>query len=92
MDLAAQLGWIATFLFTVCYIPQIVTTLRTKTVRGLSFSLLFIQFIANIVALWYATLIVQPPLQIKYVLGILFLLFCMGVYLHVFYKHDKKKS
>ena len=56
------LGWLATFLFTVCFIPQIIKTLKTKTVEGLSFWLLFIQFVANIIALWYASLIAQPPL------------------------------
>ncbi|MSU73611.1 PQ-loop repeat-containing protein [Candidatus Kaiserbacteria bacterium] len=80
---ALSLGWLATFLFTVCYIPQIIKTFKTKSVEGLSFALLFIQFVANIVALWYATLINQPPLIIKYVLGILFLIICMGVYIHV---------
>ena len=84
MITASFLGWVATFLFTVCYIPQIVKTIRTKTVEGLSFWLLFIQFVANIVALWYAALINQPPLQVKYVLGLVFLALCMVVYIRVF--------
>jgi len=83
MTLALFLGWTATFLFTVCYIPQIIKTLKTNSTEGLSFWLLFIQFLANIVALWYATLILQPPLQIKYVLALLFLALCMGVYIKV---------
>ena len=62
MESAAALGWIATVLFTICYIPQIVKTTRTKSVEGLSFLLLFLQFVGNIVAFWYATLIAQPPL------------------------------
>ena len=37
VELASILGWIATFLFTVCYIPQIVKTYRTRTVEGVSF-------------------------------------------------------
>jgi len=64
MSAADILGWTATMLFTVCYIPQIIKTYKTKTVEGLSFRLLFISVIANIVALWYAILIKQPPLQI----------------------------
>ncbi len=83
MITAPLLGWIATILFTVCYIPQILKTLKTRSVQGLSFWLLFLQFIANIVALWYASLIHQPPLQIKYVLALVFLLLCMGVYIRV---------
>ncbi len=80
---AATLGWIATILFTICYIPQIIKTQKTKTVEGLSFSLLFIQFVANIIALWYATLIKQPPLQFKYTMALIFLAICIGVYIRV---------
>ena len=88
MTLTAILGWTATFLFTVCYIPQIIKTARTKTVEGLSLALLSIQFIANIVALWYASRIAQPPLQIKYSLGLVFLLICIVLYLRVL-NHNK---
>lgn len=89
MSTASLLGWVATFLFTICYVPQIVKTLRSKSVEGLSFLLLFIQFIANIIALWYASLIDQPPLQVKYVLGILFLVLCIGAYVRVLYYTTK---
>lgn len=80
MQLPEILGWIATFLFTVCYIPQIYKTAKSKTVDGLSFWLLFISFIANIIALWYATLIQQRPLQIKYVGALIFLTICLFLY------------
>ncbi|MDP3710180.1 MAG: PQ-loop repeat-containing protein, partial [bacterium] len=73
MDLTSVLGWTATILFTICYVPQIIKNHKTKTVEGLSFLLLFISFIANIVALWYATLIRQLPLQTKYILALTFL-------------------
>jgi len=86
MQLAGTLGWTATILFTICYIPQIFKTYRTKTVDGLSFRLLFISFLANIIALWYATLIEQPPLQIKYVLAIVFVGACIYLYLRVHFK------
>ncbi len=72
MELTATLGWVATTLFTICYIPQIVKTARTNTVDGLSFWLLFISLIANMVALWYAARIAQTPLIVKYVGGIIF--------------------
>ena len=90
MELAPILGWIATFLFTICYIPQIIKTAKTQTVDGLSFLLLFIQFVGNIVALWYATLISQKPLQVKYVLALVFLAICIGLYLQV--RNRQKKS
>ncbi len=92
MELAQVLGYIATALFTVCYIPQLIKTYKTGTVEGLSFLLLFISFIANIVALWYATLIEQPPLQIKYVFAMIFLAACIGLYLHTYRKSTLKLS
>jgi uncharacterized protein with PQ loop repeat len=83
MEFSAMLGWTATFLFMICYIPQIIKTARSKTVDGLSFWLLFISFIANIVALWYATLIKQPPLQIKYIGALIFIAICLYLYWRV---------
>src|SRR3989338_1206049 len=87
MRLSETLGCIATIFFTVCYIPQIIKTAKTKTVEGLSFLLLFIQFIANIIALWYATLINQSPLVVKYILGLLFLAICITLYIKVKLNH-----
>ena len=83
MELSQIVGWIATFLFTICYIPQIIKTYKTKTVEGLSFWLLLLQFMGNIIALWYATLIAQTPLQVKYVLALIFLSICLGLYMVV---------
>ncbi len=92
MQLADILGWTATTLFTLCYIPQIIKTAKTKTVDGLSFWLLFISFIANIVALGYATLIEQPPLQIKYTLALGFLAVCLYLYLKIHFSKTKKSA
>lgn len=79
--LANILGWTATVLFTLCYVPQIIVTLKQKTTKGLSFWMIAIQFIANIIALVYATLISQAPLQIKYILALVFLSVCIFTYL-----------
>ncbi len=92
MDFTQVLGWIATALFTICYIPQIIKTYKTNTVGGLSFLFLFISFLANIIALWYATLIFQPPLQIKYILAMLFLVVCIGLYAGVWRKKNEEKK
>lgn len=78
--MAETLGWIATTLFVSCYIPQIIKTYKSKTVDGLSIWLLAISFVANIVALAYATLIHQPPLQIKYILSLVFVGVCLYLY------------
>jgi MtN3 and saliva related transmembrane protein len=86
MQLSDILGWIAAILFAICYLPQIVKTYRTKTVEGLSFGLLFLSFIANIIALWYAILIKQPCLQFKYAIAMLFLAICIYMYLRIWFK------
>ena len=82
--MANILGWIATGLFTICFIPQIIKTIRAKTVEGLSILFLLISFVANIIALIYATLIHQSPLQIKYILAIILEGICIGLYLKTY--------
>jgi MtN3 and saliva related transmembrane protein len=84
--IAQTLGWVATFLFTAAYVPQIIKTLKTKTLDGVSIFLFLIQFVANIVALTYATLIHQVPLQTKYTLALIIL----GVVLVVFFTVKRK--
>lgn len=74
------LGWIATILFTICYIPQIVKISRSKKIDGVSETFFVIQCIANSVALIYAIQIGQWPLEVKYVLGILFVSAVLFVY------------
>jgi uncharacterized protein with PQ loop repeat len=68
------LGWTATIMFTACYIPQMVKTIQSGTVDGLSVSLFVIQLAANLVALAYAILIAQPALVVKYALAIVMLM------------------
>lgn len=92
MELSSLLGWTATILFTICYIPQIIKTYRTKTVEGLSFLLLFISFVANIIALWYALLINQPPLQIKYILGMIFIAICLYLYWRILRQQKNRET
>ena len=70
MPIDQVLGWIATIMFTVCYIPQVIKTIKSGTIDGVSISLFVIQFLANIVALIYALLIGQPALIVKYALAI----------------------
>ena len=70
MPIDQILGWVATVMFTVCYIPQVIKTIKSGTIDGVSISLFAIQFLANIVALIYALLIGQPALIVKYALAI----------------------
>ena len=90
MELAQWLGWTATTLFTACYIPQIIKTRKTGTIEGLSFFLLGISFVANIVAFCYAMLISQRPLQVKYTLALIVLSFALYEYYKIF-KRDRLK-
>jgi uncharacterized protein with PQ loop repeat len=67
------LGWTATILFTICYVPQVIKTIRCRSVDGVSVWLFIIQMVANFVALGYAVLIGQPALVVKYALAIVML-------------------
>ncbi|MBS3127539.1 PQ-loop repeat-containing protein [Candidatus Woesearchaeota archaeon] len=88
MDLAQILGWIATFLFSIMIIPQMIKTIRTKDTSGVSLLLFIIFLIANIIALAYAILISQPPLIIKYVIAILTTI----AYIIIFFVYYTKKE
>ncbi len=89
MDLASLLGWIATFLFSVMLIPQILKTIKTKDTSGVSLLLFVIYFIANVIALIYAFLISQPPLIIKYILALITTIIYLTLY-GVYFTRKKK--
>ncbi len=84
-QLAQILGWVATTLFSIALIPQIVKTLKRKSTEGVSVWLFIIFLVANIIALFYALLISQLPLIIKYILGILESVFYIIVFV-IYYK------
>lgn len=89
MDIAQILGWIATILFSIMIIPQMIKTLKSKDTHGVSLLLFVIFLIANIIALTYAIMISQSPLIIKYALAIL----TTVVYIIIFlYYYSKKKK
>jgi len=79
-DLAQTLGWIATILFSIMIVPQMIKTLNTKKVDGVSLSLFVIYLIANIIALIYALLINQMPLIIKYEIAIMTTVFYIAIF------------
>lgn len=87
MDLSQILGWIATFLFTIMFIPQVLTTLKNRCVKNVSLSMFVLGFIANIIALIYSIMIDQPPLQIKYLISLI----VIGIYLVIYFKIGNKK-
>jgi uncharacterized protein with PQ loop repeat len=78
---AAILGWVATGLFTLMLFPQIVKTLKIKKAEQVSGSQYVMCLIANIIALAYSIMIAQPPLMVKYVLGIIISTAYLVIYL-----------
>ena len=88
MDITQILGWTATVLFSIMVIPQIIKTIRLKDTNGVSLMLFIIYLIANIIALFYAVLITQPPLIIKYVVAIDTTL----IYIGLFYVYRKRAN
>ncbi len=80
MDISQVLGWIATFLFSIMIIPQMIKTIKSKDTSGVSLLLFIIFLVANIIALIYAILISQSPLIIKYSIAI----FSTAIYLAIF--------
>ncbi|HLC19392.1 MAG TPA: PQ-loop repeat-containing protein [Candidatus Nanoarchaeia archaeon] len=86
MDIAQILGWIATFLFSVMVIPQIIKTIKSKDTNGVSLLLFIIYLIANVIALIYAMMIAQPPLIIKYIIAIITTIIYIGIFWHYYSK------
>ena len=60
------LGWTATIIFNTTLLPQIVKSLKTKNIEGVSVGTIWLIFFGNIVAWCYAYMIKQPPLLFKY--------------------------
>lgn len=87
MELSQALGYIATILFSIMYLPQIVKTLRIKSVKEISLPMFILGFIANIIALWYAILINQTPLIVKYTIA----LGVLGIYIIIYLKLRGRK-
>lgn len=87
MDIAQILGWIATILFSIMIIPQIIKTIKLKDTKGVSLLLFIIFLIANMIALIYAMLINQIPLIIKYSIAITTTIFYIGLF--IYYKRKE---
>lgn len=58
------LGYIATFLINIAYVPQVVKTIRTKNVEGLSLVMFAILILAGILWIIYGVLLDSLPLII----------------------------
>jgi uncharacterized protein with PQ loop repeat len=78
-------GWLNMILFSIVVVPQIIKTIKTKKIDGVSIGVYFLLVIANIDAFVYATLIQQIPLQVKYIFGLLTSL----LYIFIYFKHKR---
>ena len=87
MELAQLLGWVATFLFSVMIIPQMIKTIKLKDTSGVSLLLFITYLIANTVALIYAFMIHQTPLIIKYIIAIITTVVYLALY-RAYYKRS----
>ncbi len=90
-DFIQILGWIATFLFSIMIIPQMVKTYRSKDTSGVSLLMFIIFLIANIIALTYALFIKQFPLIVKYIIALVTTIIYLILYA-VFYQRKKKTA
>lgn len=68
-DMSEIFGWIGTVLFTICYIPQIAKTYRTKDVKDVSLNMWLIQWVAYASCWIYAYSIKAYPMLTGYSLG-----------------------
>ncbi len=91
MEIAQILGWIATFLFSIMVIPQMIKTIKSKDTSGVSLLLFIIFLVANIIALIYAIMISQPPLVIKYIIAIVTTITYIAIFLFYYARNKEKK-
>ncbi len=89
MEIAQILGWMATVLFSLMVIPQMIKTIKSKDTSGVSIVLFMIFLLGNMIALIYAILIYQNPLIIKYSIAILTTLAYIGIYMYYYRKKLK---
>ena len=80
------LGWGNMILFSIVALPQIIKTIKTKTVDGVSIWMYYLIVIANIDAFFYALLIHQTPLLAKYTFGLITGL----IYIYIYRKYTQE--
>lgn len=84
------LGWGNMLLFSLVTLPQIIKTIKTKVVDGVSIGVYYLIIIANIDAWFYAYLINQPPLIAKYTFGLISGLIYLFVYYRAIFQQKQK--
>jgi len=69
MNIMRTLGIISTILFTSCYVPQIISILKTKNVSGISTGMWVIVVSGFTTGLFYVLWLEAHVLIISYILG-----------------------
>ena len=82
------LGWLTVTALSLCYIPQLLKTLREKRVENISLWQWILQFIGFITGMLYAGCLKQLPLFVGYAWGF----GCTGLFLFLYWKYHKKKN
>lgn len=82
------IAWIVTILFGVTYWPQLWHSYRTKSVGDISPYAWFIQSLAYALAISYGVSLMQWPMIIGYVHGLL----CSVVFLLMYWKYTKTRK
>ena len=81
------LGYVYSFLFAGCYIPQIIQLIKTRETAGISISMYWVCLLAYTLAIFYSIQKFGPDkiLLLNYGSGALFCAITMGL----FYKFKK---
>jgi uncharacterized protein with PQ loop repeat len=75
------IGWIGGFLFSICALPQVIHTWKTKDTKGLSMLFLIIWFAGEILSFFYViskdimTNVYHFPLYLNYALNIVLIVY-----------------
>jgi len=67
----ATLGIVSAILFSICFLPQIARTYRTKNVEGLSPSLLILVFVGYLTGLGYVLKLRDNIMIVTYGIGLI---------------------
>ena len=90
MNIEILIGYIGSGLITICLVPQVYTTYKTKTVEGLSISFLILQILSSICYVIYGLYEQTLPIIISNGATILFSIILIIFYCR--YKEFRPKS
>jgi len=82
MDLLDYAGWVGSFCLIVCGLPQLIKTIRSKKIEGVSFLFLLLWFLGEFFSLFYVVVKTgKLPLIFNYVINLLVTLILITYYM-----------